>query len=104
MLTLVQTYRHLCNKEWINCSGERCACVLSDCRVCEINAMDASDRTDPSFVDEIFACSLSGDVILLQSLVLRDMVNNIHWMHCRSKCGDTPLHVSARRGNLELVR
>jgi hypothetical protein len=67
--------------------------------------MDAgSNRTDTSFVDEIFACSQSGDVILLQSVVFQGMVNNEHWIHCRLKCGDTPLHVAARRGNLEIVR
>ncbi|XP_023710593.1 ankyrin repeat domain-containing protein 16 [Cryptotermes secundus] len=57
-----------------------------------------------SFVDEIFACSLNGDVVLLQSVVNQGMVNNKHWIHCRLKCGDSPLHVAARRGNLEIVR
>jgi hypothetical protein len=67
--------------------------------------MDAtSNRTDTSFVDEIFACSLSGDVVLLQRVILQDTFNNKQWIHCRSKCGDTPLHVAARRDNLEIVR
>jgi hypothetical protein len=73
--------------------------------VTKLNAMDAKGaRNDTSLVDEIFACSLNGDVMLLQSVLLRDMVNIKHWIYCRSKCGDTPLHVGARRGNLELVR
>jgi len=57
-----------------------------------------------SFTDEIFACSLNGDVTGLQNAILNDMIEKKHWVHCRWKCGDTPLHVAARSGNLQIVR
>jgi len=61
-------------------------------------------RTDMHFVDEVFACSLSGDVIRLRNVILHGSGGKKHWVDCRSKSGDTPLHVAARCGNLEIVR
>lgn len=57
-----------------------------------------------SFIDEVFACSLSGDVTRLHNAILNNMIEKRHWVDCRWKCGDTPLHVAARSGNLEIVR
>jgi hypothetical protein len=62
------------------------------------------NRTDMHFVDEVFACSLSGDVIRLLNVILHGSGGKKHWVDCRSKCGDTPLHVAARCVNLEFVR
>lgn len=57
-----------------------------------------------SFIDDVFACSLSGDVAGLQNAIVNDTIEKKHWVDCRWKCGDTPLHIAARNGNLEIVR
>lgn len=54
-------------------------------------------------VNEIFAYSLSGDVNGLRNAVFNGSIKK-HWTNYRLKCGDTPLHVAARHGNLEIVR
>ncbi|XP_021933211.1 ankyrin repeat domain-containing protein 16-like [Zootermopsis nevadensis] len=54
--------------------------------------------------DKIFAYSLNGDVIGLRNAIHNDLIKENHWIDCTSKLGDTPLHVAARHGNLEIVR